>query len=166
MDSLIETFHIDWKLMVAQAVNFAVVIAVLYWFALRPLSKLMGERKQEIEKGLTDAKTNAETLKETQKNYDEALSKARTEANSIVMQAKKDAEQEKARILAESKSQADAMIDAGKKELEAQKQKTIDEAKIELARIVVLSTEKVLEGVMHSPIEGELINKSIKEVTS
>ena len=52
MDSLISTFHIDWHLIVAQLVNFAVVILVLWRFALKPLGKLMDERGQTIAGGL------------------------------------------------------------------------------------------------------------------
>ena len=72
MDSLISTFHIDWHLIVAQAVNFAIVFAVLYWFALKPLGKLMEERKETIEKGLADAKSNAQLLANTEKEYADA----------------------------------------------------------------------------------------------
>ena len=56
MDSLISTFHIDWHLIVAQLVNFAVVILVLWRFALKPLGKLMDERGQTIAGGLENAK--------------------------------------------------------------------------------------------------------------
>ena len=33
MGSLIETFHVDWRLFIAQIVNFAIVFSVLYWLA-------------------------------------------------------------------------------------------------------------------------------------
>ena len=38
MEGLVETFHLDIKLLVAQSINFLVVLAVLYFFALKPLS--------------------------------------------------------------------------------------------------------------------------------
>jgi F0F1-type ATP synthase membrane subunit b/b' len=44
MEELITTFHIDWKLMIAQIVNFGLVFALLYWLAAKPLSKLMKDR--------------------------------------------------------------------------------------------------------------------------
>ena len=120
MDSLISTFHIDWHLIVAQAVNFAIVFAVLYWFALKPLGKLMEERKETIEKGLSDAQSNARLLANTEKEYADALAKARQEGAAIVAEAKKDAGAEKERILGEAKKESDALIASGKKELEAE----------------------------------------------
>ena len=124
MDSLISTFHIDWHLIVAQAVNFAIVFAVLYWFALKPLGTLMEERKETIEKGLSDAKSNAQLLANTEKEYADALAKARQESAAIVASAKKDAGVEKDRILTEAKKQSDNLIAAGKKELEAENNST------------------------------------------
>ena len=62
MDSLITTFHIDWKIIIAQAINFLIVFLVLYFFAIKPLKKLMAERVDKISKGLTDATSNALVL--------------------------------------------------------------------------------------------------------
>src|SRR3989344_697952 len=97
MESIISTFHIDWKIIIAQMVNFAVVFAVLYVFALKPLGKLMKERSEKIGQGLNDAKTNAKLLEETNKKYDEMLAKAKIEATNIFNQGKKEGEAEKAK---------------------------------------------------------------------
>ena len=77
MDSLIETFHIDTKLLLAQAINFAIVFAVLYFFALKPLMKAMGERTEKIEKSLDDAKKVEEKLAKTEEDYSKELSNAK-----------------------------------------------------------------------------------------
>ncbi|MEJ0002153.1 MAG: hypothetical protein WDN09_03200 [bacterium] len=76
MDEFISTFHIDWKLMLAQAVNFGLVFVALYLIAAKPLRKLIQDRGQEITTGLENAKQNAEMLANTKKEYDAALQKA------------------------------------------------------------------------------------------
>ena len=35
MESLISTFHIDFRLFIAQLINFAIVFSVLYFFAFK-----------------------------------------------------------------------------------------------------------------------------------
>lgn len=164
MDSLISTFHIDLKLIIAQMINFAIVFVVLYWFALKPLGKLMKERSGEISKGLSDAKTNAETLANTQKEYAEALAQARREGAEIIAVAKKDAEAEKAKIMVSAKTEADAQIASGKALLEAEKTKMLEGARNELATMIIKATEKVLEGTVKGPVESALVERSIKEV--
>ena len=41
MDELVKTFHIDWKLIIAQTVNFTIVLGVLWYFAFKPLMKVI-----------------------------------------------------------------------------------------------------------------------------
>ncbi|HEY4513032.1 MAG TPA: F0F1 ATP synthase subunit B [Candidatus Paceibacterota bacterium] len=145
MDSIISTFHIDWKIIIAQAVNFGIVFLVLYMFALKPLSKLMKERSEKIGKGIDDAKTNAVVLAKTQAEYDEALIKAKSEANKIFQDGKKEAEAKKAAMLEEAKKEVDGIITNGKKILEAEKVKMVDDAKKEIVALTMLATEKLIK---------------------
>jgi F-type H+-transporting ATPase subunit b len=144
MESIISTFHIDWKIIIAQAINFGVVFIVLYIFALKPLSKLMAERSEKITKGIDDAKTNATLLTKTQEQYEEALTKARNEANKIFQEGKKEMETKKAAMLEEAKKEADGIIANGKKILEADKIKILEEAKKEIVSLTMLAAEKLI----------------------
>lgn len=144
MESIISTFHIDWKIIIAQVVNFGIVFAVLYIYALKPLSKLMVERSEKINKGITDAKTNADVLSQTQKEYEETLRKARAEAQKVFDDGKKEAQAKKESMLADAKAEVNTIIENGKKTLEAEKVKMVEEAKNELASLAILAAEKIM----------------------
>ena len=77
MDSLIQTFHIDAKLLAAQAINFAIVFAVLYFFALKPLVKVMQERTKKIEKSVKDAQEVDKRLARAEEDYNIKISEAK-----------------------------------------------------------------------------------------
>lgn len=143
MESIISTFHIDWKVILAQGINFGVVFFVLYMFALKPLSKLMAERAEKIAKGLTDAKTNEAMLSDTKTKYEEALAKARGEADKIFQEGKKESEKKRAEMLEEAKAQVDALIANGKKTLEAEKVKMVQDARTEIVNLAMAATEKL-----------------------
>jgi F-type H+-transporting ATPase subunit b len=144
MDSIISTFHIDWKIIIAQAINFGVVFIVLYIFALKPLSKLMAERSEKIGRGIEDAKTNATLVAKTEKEYDEMLTKAKNEADKIFQDGKKEALAKKAMMLEEAKAEVAVVIENGKKMLEADKVKMVEEAKKEIVTLAMLATEKLI----------------------
>jgi len=99
MESIINTFHIDWKIIVAQVFNFAVVFYILYYFAIKPINKLMAERTKKISQGIDDAKSNSELLAATKVEYEDALAKARAEAQSIFNIGKKEADKKKRKVL-------------------------------------------------------------------
>jgi F-type H+-transporting ATPase subunit b len=145
MESIISTFHIDWKIIIAQAINFGVVFVVLYIFALKPLSKLMAERSEKISKGIDDAKTNASILEKTEAEYAEAIAKAKAEANKIFQEGKKEAEVKRSEMLEAAKGEVATVIENGKKMLEAEKVKMVEEAKSEIVNLAILATEKLIK---------------------
>lgn len=144
MDSLISTFHIDWKIIIAQLINFGIVIAVVYIFALKPLKKLMSDRSFKIEGGINDAKTNAELLKATTAEYDKAIREARAEAILIFNEGKREAEAKRTELLEQATSEVEVMIAKGKESLKAEKIKMLAETKKEIVDLVVGATEKLL----------------------
>ncbi|MEK7574654.1 MAG: F0F1 ATP synthase subunit B [Patescibacteria group bacterium] len=148
MESIISTFHIDWKIIIAQSVNFAIVFSLLYYFAIRPVNKLMAERNKKISQGIDDAKTNAELLTNTKAEYEAALVKARAEAQAIFQKGKKEAEAKKTEMTETAKKEVETMIAGGKKTLEAEKVKMVEEAKKEIASLAVEATRKILAGTV------------------
>jgi len=162
MDSFIQAFHIDWKIIIAQAINFGIVLAVFYFFALKPIKKVMAERKNTIEKGLTDAKHNEMALELTKKESEEILEKVRAEGHEIWKEAKDDAEIKKQKMLDEAKIEVQSMLDNTRKILESEKARILDEARTEVVSLVVRATEKILEDdIDHSFTDKQL--KHIKE---
>ena len=160
MNEFLSTFHIDWMLMLAQVVNFGLVFLALYLLAAKPLKKLIDERNKEITTGLADAKTNAEMLKNTKKEYDEALTKARIEANVIFEKGKKEAEEKKTEMLEKAKEEVAVMIESGKKSLLVEKTKMVEDAKKEIITLVIKSTKKVIDG----KIDEQIIKKELGEL--
>jgi F-type H+-transporting ATPase subunit b len=144
MQEFIETFHIDWKLMIAQLFNFAVVFLAFYLLAAKPLQKLMKERGEKISKGLNDAEVNAKILEKTSKESEEILAKARIEANKIFREGKKEEEAKAVSMQEEAEKKVKEILDNGKKTLEAEKVKMVEEARKEIVTLTMAATEKVL----------------------
>ena len=162
MESIISTFHIDWKIIVAQMVNFAVVFIVLYIYALKPLSKLMKERAEKIKRGIDDAKTNADVLNKSRQEHEDTITKARTEANIVFQKGVKEAENKKNEMLEKTKIEVGLMVEAGKKNLEAEKIKMVTEARNEIVSLAIQATEKLL----NARVDKHFDNKAIKELNN
>ena len=156
MDSIVSTFHIDWKIMIAQALNFGMVFLILYLFALKPLIKIMQERTKKIEKGISDAQSNALILNNTKTEYEKALIKARNEADKIFQEGKKEAETKRSLMLEKAKEEVTFMIENGKKNLENEKIKMVKEATADITALSVRIAEKIL---------GQKIDESFNEKT-
>ncbi len=161
MDSIISTFHIDVKTLITQAVNFSIVLVVLYMFALKPIQKIMRERTAKIEKGIEDAKKNEEMLRKSKEDYDQSMAKAKAEANDLLKDMKKEVSEKRSAMLEDAKTEVAAAIAAGKQSLESEKQKMLSDAKKELAALAIQVTEKVLG----EKVDASYQEKAAKEVS-
>ena len=161
MESIINTFHIDLKIIIAQIFNFGIVFVVLYIYALKPLSKLMKERSEKIAKGVDDAKSNAKILTNTKAEYEEVLVKARKEADKIFQEGKKEVEAKKVLMLEKAKDEVTVMIENGKKNLENEKIKMVAQATEEITSLSI----KIAEKILGSKVDGNFDEKTIKELT-
>ena len=162
MDSLIETFHIDWRLLIAQIVNFSIVFAVLYWFAFKPLARVMAERTSKIAKGLDDAKKVEERLALTQEEFNKAMSEAKKQANLILEKAGLEADARKREMIMRAKEEIGQIINQEKQKMQAEKAVTLKEIKKEVADLVVAAVEKVLGEKIDEKKDKEIIRKVIK----
>lgn len=162
MDSLVSTFHLDLKLLIAQAVNFGIVFVVLYFFAFKPLFKVMGERTDKIDKSLKDADEIEKKLAETNVRKEEIVAEARQAAQAVLEEAKSAGEARKQDMIAKAKEEIGQIINAEKEKIAVEKAKTLREMKTEVASLVTLSLEKFLKEKMDSQADQELIGKILK----
>src|SRR3989338_1514465 len=93
MESIINTFHIDFKIIFAQIFNFGIVFVVLYIYALKPLNKLMKERSDKI---VQEGKKEAENKKTSM------LEKTKDEVAIMIENGKKNLENEKIKMVAQA----------------------------------------------------------------
>jgi len=159
MESIVRTFHLDWKIILAQAVNFGIVLAVLYFFALKPLMKLLAERQEKIKRGVEDASSSAELLAKTQVEYEEALVRARQEAQAIFEAGKREAEAKRQAMLESAKTDALRVVDSGKKKLEEEKAKMVQDAKGEVVALSLQALEKLLREKGSRAIDEKLVKE-------
>lgn len=164
MESLIETFHIDVKLIIAQVINFGIVFAILYYLILKPLIKTMGERTEKIEKSLSDAERIEKELKQTEADRKDVLNRAKKEANDIMEKTALIAEEKKKEMITKAREEIGAIINKEKEKMQIEKEITLKEIRKEIGELVVLAVEKVLDKKVDAKEDKELIEKMVKEV--
>lgn len=162
MESLISTFHIDFRLFAAQLVNFAIVFSVLYFFAFKPLVKIMTERTEKIDKSLKDADEIEKRLAQTEKEQTEIIGAAKKQANLIIEEADKRGEERRNELINKAKEDIGQVINGEREKMAREKGETLKEIKKEVAGLVISTVEKLLNEKMNSEKDQELIKKLVK----
>lgn len=162
MESLISTFHIDGGLLLAQLINFAIVFSVLYFFAFKPLVKVMADRSKKIDVSLKNAAEIEERLALTVKEKEEIIAAAKAQAQAIIEEADQRGEGRRAELITKAKEEIGVVINNEKAKLSREKAETLKELKKEVADLVILTVEKLLSEKMDSAKDQEMIKKLVK----
>lgn len=161
---ILSKLGIDWKLLVAQAVNFAILLALLYKFVYKPLLALLEKREKMIAKSVDDAKAIENRLRDTEKTVEETLTNARKEASRILETAEHTLEERKKSAAEKTKEDIRQIVEQARAMLKNEKKAMIQEAKADIASLVVIATERVLADVAHEKISDELAQKTIEKI--
>lgn len=162
MIDLFTKLGIDWKLLVAQLVNFTILIAILYKLLYKPMLDMFQKRKNTISRSLKEAKKIEEDLKNLEQVKDSEMREARVRSKDLVNKATAVAEDQKNRILAETKANNDKLASEAKNIIRLQKEQMLKDLEKETGSLAVLMVEKFFKKNL-SKDEQEKIAKDIAE---
>lgn len=162
MEELIKTFHIETNLLIAQIVNFTIVLLVLYKFAYKPILNLLNDRTKKIEKGLEDAKEAGEKLEKITEKEKEVLILAKKEAQEIIKKSEEEAKINANSLVLEARNQTEKIMEEAKEDIGREKNKMLAEVKSEVADLVIAATEKIIGEKLDKEKDRDLIEKAIK----
>lgn len=155
---------IDWKLLIAQVVNFIVLLFVLRRYAYQPILRALEARTNKIEQGLKDAAKSQSKLQTVVEEEKKIMAAAREEARDILLKAEQSAKTRDAAMLRETKGKIDTMIADADSHLADEKARLVREAKAEISGLVVLATERVLGKTVDARIDAALVEQSLKSI--
>ncbi|MBT7552925.1 F0F1 ATP synthase subunit B [bacterium] len=161
---ILELFGVDWKLMLAQLINFVIVLLVLWKFAIKPLTKTMESRNAEISKGLEDAQSAADKLSKTESEVKAQLQAAKSEAIAILEQAKKQSEDNRQISLDKTKQEVEEVIKKAKEQIASEKANLVNSAKADISKLLTKALQKVLSEGLSKDIDQKYIDKTLKEL--
>jgi F-type H+-transporting ATPase subunit b len=145
MQELFSAFGVNWKLLIAQAVNFGIVLIALWYFLYKPVLAQLAKRQEMVAKSVADAKQAEELFAGADAEAEARVKAADTEAEKIVAAAREAAGTEKARLLKEAEERA-ALVE---RDAEAHAAESVAKARREseqdIARLAILAAEKVLK---------------------
>lgn len=144
MSELLEKLGINWKLLIAQAVNFLVILAILRFTVYKPLLRVLAERRARITKGLDDAKQAGEKLGRIEGERKEVLAKAEGESLKIVSRAEEEAKQKETTLLAAAHAKEGDILKAAEKVAAAKKLESEEKVYREAATLVKRAIERTI----------------------
>jgi F-type H+-transporting ATPase subunit b len=160
------TFGVDWPHLISQMISFSIVCALLYWFAYKPVLKMLADRRQLIAQGLANSEKIKAELAKTEAQRQEVLTQANVEATQFIEEARGAAarlrEQETQKAIATAEQ-----IIAKAREVAAQDHtRMLGELKQEVGRLVVQTTAAITGKILTAEDQRRLAEETAGELMS
>ncbi|OGG13104.1 ATP synthase F0 subunit B [Candidatus Gottesmanbacteria bacterium RIFCSPHIGHO2_01_FULL_46_14] len=161
-----EQLGIEPTLLLAQVVNFAIIVVVLSKLLYTPILGMLEKRKAQIEEGIAGAERIKQEEAKLASRKEKLLLEARKEGHVILEEARKLAKEEEKQIIAQAHTEAEEIIAKGRVEVEALREKLMVEVRRESTGLGVAIAKRLLDKALGSQQQHAILGSHIKNAES
>ena len=156
-------FEFETGIIIWTSISFAVLVFLMYRYALPPLITVLKEREQLIAGSLTDAETRQKESQAVLASARERLTETDRIVQKIITDAKRETEAIKKEARLNSEKEATTFLAAAKEELVQEQKQIVSQLKEQTADLVILAAQKILNQKIDQDANRRLIDEAIKE---
>jgi len=164
MDQLFEKFGLHVNLLIAQMVNFGILLLVLYKFVYQPVLKILDQRREKIEKSLQQAKEIEIRTQQLQEDINQQMAAAKKQSDALIMEAREIGERARNEILIRTNQEVSMMLEKAKADIQAEKEHMMTDIRDYIVKTSIIIVEKILRDKLDEKTKEQLVLDSMKEL--
>lgn len=161
---LLSTLGVQWNTLIAQLINYGILLVALTVLLYKPILKLLDERRDRIAKSMEESKKIEQQLKEMEKSRQAAMKELDQKASALLADAKKQADGSRAEMMKAAEQEVAALMERGKKQLEDEKRKMVADLEKTVAKASVTLAGKILEREFSPADQTRLLSTLQKDI--
>lgn len=155
---------VDSGLIIWSLINFTILMIILGKFAFPAIKNALKSREKNINKSIEEANALNEKAQLLLKESQEKLDNAQKEVSEIINNGKERADAHIQKSLEEADKLKNQKIEEAKREIERSKDEAIGQLRKEVADLVLIATEKVLDEKLDKDKHIDLIKNHIDQL--
>ena len=156
---------ISWQGLVAQLINFGILLVLLYIIAYKPIRRMLDERSEKVKASMEQAEQMKEVMARTEEQVKEELGAARTERQNILAQAEQVGQQLKEEAREQAKQDAEVIVAKARTEIGRERDEAIAELKREFVDLAIMAAEKVINETLDKEKHRKLIDEVLEQAS-
>ena len=150
--------------LIAQIVNFLILVGILAKFAYKPLMQALADRQNKIDMDLDSAERDKQEAEQLKIGYQEQLRQARVQAQAIVEKAEKLAEESKEAILQEARVESARILKTVQEEIARERAVALVQLKGEVVALSIAAAAKIIEKNIDIETNANLVASFIEKL--
>jgi F-type H+-transporting ATPase subunit b len=150
--------------LLAQIVNFLILLAIVYFFGYKNLlKKMMDERAQKIKESMEQAEKVKEQAAKAEEDFKKRLEVSDKEGQEVIARAIRTGEEARQHAQQEAKQEAQALVERARTEIQRERDEAIGELRQEFADLTIVAAEKVIGKSLDKNAHQQIIEKVLEE---
>lgn len=145
--------------LIAQLVNFTILLVILRLFLFKPIMKVVDERKRRIEEGLQASEQAAHAAEQSQDESRRILEEARAEGRELIQRAQETSNRFREELETQARRDATQIVERARAEMELESQRAIQALRAEFADLTVRAAERVVGQSLDRDAHQRLIDE-------
>jgi F-type H+-transporting ATPase subunit b len=159
--------QIDWWTLALQAVNFLVLVWLLWRFLYRPVREVIEKRKQLAEQAFADADKQKSEAEAARQHFEEGRAELAQERQDMLKRIHEELEADRHKVLAEAKNKADELLEVARESIAEERQAALTEVREQVAALAVELASGLLRKVESNASSGvflEQLERQLKDM--
>ena len=156
--------QIDWFEIVAQIINFFIILFILQKLLYKPVMNMMETRQERIQKDQIEAEEKMNKAEELISEYDTKIAGVEDEKREILDDARDKAQERKQELLETYKEEAENKRQVYLNEIEDEKELFIKNLRKKLGQNAVKIASHILSNISSKELEDEVFNTFLKNI--
>jgi F-type H+-transporting ATPase subunit b len=149
--------------LVAQLVNFTILLVVLRMFLWKPILKVLDERKQRIEEGLQRSEAAATEAAASEVEARRVIDEARAEAREQTARVQESAARLREELETQARADAEQILSRAREEIGLEREQAIQQLRGEFADLTIRAAERVVGQSLDRAAHQRLIDEVLVE---
>ena len=160
-----EGLGVNLPSLLAQIVNFAILLGILYLVAYKPVMRMFDERSRRIKESMEQTEKIKQQAEKAEEEFKKQIEQAGRKGQEIIDRAVLTGEEVGQKAKAEAKKEAEALLARARAEIRRERDEVIDELRQEFADLTILAAGEVIEQSLDKEAHRQLIDRVLEEST-
>ncbi len=161
-----EGLGISLPTLIAQIVNFLILLGLLYLVAYKPIMRMLDERSRRVRESMEQTELIKQQAEQAEEEVKKQLIAASKEGQKIITRAARTGEDVRQKAQQEARQDTESLITRARVEIQRERDEAIDELRKEFADLTILAAGKVIDRSLDKKTHRQLIDKVLKESTT
>ena len=161
-----EGLGINLPTLIAQIVNFLILLGLLYLVAYKPIMRMLDERSRRVRESMEQTELIKQQAEHAEEEIKKQLAAASKEGQEVITRAARTGEDVRQKAQQEARQDAESLITRARVEIQRERDEAIDELREEFADLTILAAGKVIDRSLDKKTHRQLIDKVLKESTT